>query len=613
MPRRMLPALPGCGPELPLWAAALLALSAAIAPLAAPALLLAVVPDEEAAGVLISVGVAGGVAFALVVVAAFGGAIRDAYRTSRMHRAGRDLELAPSPRPGLKDLDEYGDFPLFSYSQGMSRAAVWSLEGAFQGVPVRALEYAFKRTYWDQYGRSRSTPEVQTLVFLRDAGPSARFYFGPGDSGWSVRVPSWHLQQGLRRSLVFSDTNVPIPPVAHASTHEVIRDLFTPQRQHDLAAFEGWVVECSGGTLLVYRHAHAITPDELPRLLLMATRLAEVMRDGSADAANQLLSEPETGSPLRRQGERDEDGVPLDIPSPVEVVDKMASEPPLPGFGWSPWIGAVLFLAMSASIVPFVLMMVFTAAQVEGEQKTFAVLTAFLLMGMWGGLTIAIYRDDIRRRWREWGVSRAGRSYGLHPVPRPTLQDLEEYRGFPLIRFTRQTRRAATWAMEGEFRGKALRLLEYVFWGAGVTRRGNRQDFEERLTLVVLPDAGPRRRFHIGPLETPWTAHEPNWARDQGLSSTREFSPARSAQAVVIHAPDDETIETICTPQFRQALAAFPGWVVECCQGDLLLYRHDHTVRPDQLAEFLDSVARLADLVRSHAAPVPTVRFGDDP
>lgn len=613
--------LPVPGREPPLWVCAL--------PLLPGIVLTALVwlgiatdptiPEWKKPGIYVATGVpflgpAGMLTAGLVVVCAPG-----AWRGHVMRQACRMAGMRARRKLSADETAALETLPLFAFARQQRGLSRWVLEGTVEGRAVRVFDLGFSLYFPERGGSYRS---VQTVAAVSMDDGTGRFHAGPPSSPWETVWPHWEAEQGLLFSREVTNEDGESVLVVRMALDNALTGASAWGELRTTR--QGLVVEGCPGLLLIYRHDRRVEESELTAFL---RDVRHVLQARAAAAPEPPVAPAPAAAPI--------DAIALDAapivppaPSPSRRPSPVSPRPrkpaalgwlnhlqlaSLPGRGRSLTVG----LPVVGFVALFVGLLIVTKATDPNAKVEPVALVIFSLVLLCGLLLLAAFcfsRASLDL-WRASRMHAAGRKLGMHAAPWPSLDDLDEdYQGFPLFRFSWQCFRGVVWSMEGQFEGVPMHLFEYAYEGNCVGRRGQSRPIRHVQTVVALPGAGPMVRFYLGPSVSDWNDLEPGWERDQGLLDTLELSCADVPVPPVVHTSDGAALDVVFTPGRQKELAAYEGWVIECCRGTLLVYCHDHAVRPEDLPAQLEAVWRIAQLMRDVAGwtPPDEPHAGDD-
>jgi hypothetical protein len=162
------------------------------------------------------------------------------------------------------DLDPCFGLPLFYFVWGRILFGGYSLRGWVEGQEVFLFDLAYNSAIRTPDNRCLPRRLVQTLVVFAEAGNLPDFRLGPVNSDWEMLMP-----EGPVADIDVNDWALDVGEPGELATRVFGRDaaevrrLFTPARLAELGNLAGWVIECRGMCLLVYRFGERVAASEL--------------------------------------------------------------------------------------------------------------------------------------------------------------------------------------------------------------------------------------------------------------------------------------------------------------------------------------------------------------
>jgi hypothetical protein len=209
-------------------------------------------------------------------------------------------------------------------------------------------------------------------------------------------------------------------------------------------------------------------------------------------------------------------------------------------------------------------------------------------------LAVAYFLQERAVKWT-WlpGLQRVGRQLALTLSERVGRTELEPFRGFILLRFGTECYYAAGCSLKGQVNGVAVWLFVLDYKSVFPDRNGRYLGHRAIQTVVILPGRGPLPSFRLGPAKSGWEEVMPAWPvlLDVGELVLTLGEEGQSSQ---IYGKDREAIRRLFSPRRLALLGDLSGSVVECQDGNLLLYRPGEVIVPDRVPAFLYRAVEIA-------------------
>ncbi len=195
---------------------------------------------------------------------------------------------------------------------------------------------------------------------------------------------------------------------------------------------------------------------------------------------------------------------------------------------------------------------------------------------------------------------------GLWPRSRLTQPELDELDDLPLCCFARWCKFTFSgWVLEGRVGGCPVRLFDMLFEGKFRDAQDKSWNLLACQTVAVVYRLDVPWCFHRGPSDTLWDRLSPGWPAVQGLMSSLTFPGRRGSAPAVIHVEGDRGVEAVLPGRLVDDLADLDDWVVECGGGLVMVYRHEQRVAPANLAEVLETVRYVVDVLADSLEELP--------
>jgi hypothetical protein len=207
--------------------------------------------------------------------------------------AARSLGLHYRPRVRESDITPFLSLSLFALSAPWGRKGNHLMEGVVDGQRVILFQFRCELHYRAANDLRHSWWAEQTLILFPDVGYVLPFLFTPevapsrlllNGRAWSPTIGTTVVEVELEDGTVAS---------VRGNDEGGLKRLFCPERVEAMAPLGTWTVESALGRLMLYQAGYVLEPDELPRYLHQAVRIASALRSAGFDSS---LGPPQSGA-----------------------------------------------------------------------------------------------------------------------------------------------------------------------------------------------------------------------------------------------------------------------------------------------------------------------------
>jgi hypothetical protein len=295
--RRSSRPLPTVSSELPLGVILAVGLVAGAVSVVVPISWLVLAPPGLRAGWLLMMLALGSWTLVNVAVSLLERYLKQRGRRRWQHRAFALGLLDYRERVRAADLDGFRALPLFRFGDPTKECACCLASGVLDARAVTVLQYRYAA--WIPAAEPHCGHAQTVAVFPDVELPD--FHLAAEENIWNAILHDWPPRLGLGRVVRVINGYSADPIHIRSEDEQGVARLFTSERIERLGELEGWVLECKGGCLAVYRHKKVMDEEMLPAFVHRAVDLVAVLTAKEEPApAGDPVSEHVRIAPLDR-------------------------------------------------------------------------------------------------------------------------------------------------------------------------------------------------------------------------------------------------------------------------------------------------------------------------